>query len=178
MSNWLQRLLESPVISRTRRNHALEHAIIHLVGRSHPGLAVFARSTPRGLVVYGDLPTEELVKVVTEALERLRKGQRQLAVHPNCGTSLVTAGTLSGLAALATMGLQRVGSRKRGILPFLGALPLAILASTVALIFSQPLGQRLQSELTVDPDIGSLHIVSIIRRNQGKLVFHTIRTAD
>ena len=178
MSNWLQHLLESPVVSRTRRNHALEHAVIHLLGRTHPGLAIFARSTPRGLVVYGDLSTEELVKAVTEALERLRKGESRLAVHPNCGTSLVTAGTLSGLAALATMGLQRVGSRKRGVLPFLGALPLAILASTAALIFSQPLGLRLQAELTTDPNIGPLHIVSIIRRNQGKLVFHTIRTAD
>lgn len=177
MSSLLEQVASIPAVERTRRNHALEHAIIHILGQKHPGIAVLARSGPRGLVIYGNLPTEDVARIVTEALDRLRTGERQLAIHPNCGTSLVTAGSMSGLAALAALGVQRIGSKKRGFWHTLGALPLAILASSVALVAAQPIGQRLQKEVTTDAEIGDLHIVSIVRRNQGRLVFHTVKTA-
>jgi hypothetical protein len=114
---------------------------------------------------------------VTEALERLRNGEQQLAIHPNCGTNLVTAGGLAGLAAVAALAAQQIKGKKRNFWHFLGSLPLVILASTAALIVAQPLGQSLQLHLTTEGEVGDLHITSITRHNQGRLVFHTIRTA-
>lgn len=166
------------IITRIRRNHALEHATVHLLSRNSRNVTIYARSGVRGLVVYGDIPTDELANKVNEALSRLRKGEYQLAVHPNCGTNLVTAGGLSSLAVLATLALQRLRKKKSNLWQLLGSLPLVILASTTALIVAQPLGQALQLNLTTEANVGDLRIVSITRRCQGKLVLHTIRTAD
>jgi len=175
MNKILEQILAT--INRIRRNHALEHAIVHILSRKRREVNIYARSGPRGLVVYGDLPTEEVANAVTEALERLRQGEYQLAVHHNCGTNLITAGSLAGLAAIAALGVQRIGKKKRNFWHLLGSLPLVVLASTASLLVAQPLGQTLQLYLTTESEMGDLHITSIIRRNQGRMVFHTIRTA-
>lgn len=165
-------------IRRVRRNHALEHAAIHVLTRKNKNTAIYARSTPLGVVVYGNLATETVADAVSEALSRLKKGEHQLAVHPNCGTSLVTAGGLSALAALAALEMQHRTNKKWNFWQMLNALPLAVLASTAALIVAQPLGQALQLNLTTDSNVGSLHITSITRHNQGRLVFHVIKTTE
>ena len=178
MNGIIGKTLNISYIRRIRRNHALEHATVHTLSRRQTEVNIFARSTLRGLVVYGDLPTEKVADAVTEALTRLRNGEHHLAVHHNCGTSLVTAGGLTGLAAVAALGIQRIGKKKRTLLHLLGSLPLVILASTAALVVAQPLGQTLQLHLTTEAEIGGLRIVSITRHSQHRLVFHTIRTAD
>lgn len=167
-----------PSIRRIRRNHALEHATVHLLSRKVQDTTIYARSGLRGLVVFGDVPTEEVAGAVIEALRRLRAGEYQLALHPHCGTNLVTGGALSGMAAVSALGVQQLGGKKKSIWRLLGSLPLVILASTAALIVAQPLGQMLQLYVTTDSDIGDLRITGITRRNQGRLVFHTVRTAD
>ena len=177
MNGTLTKILNLSTISRIRRNHALEHAAVHILSRRVRGIDIYARSGPRGLVVYGNMPTVEVADAVTEALERLRNGEQQLAIHPNCGTNLVSAGGLAGLAAVAALAVQQIKGRKRNFWHFLGSLPLVILASTTALIVAQPLGQSLQLYLTTEGEVGDLHITSITRHNQGRLVFHTIRTA-
>jgi hypothetical protein len=176
MNQLLERFLA--LVNRVRRNHALEHAVVHLLSRKMRDVSIYARSTPRGLVVYGDLPTEEVAKTVAEALERLRKGETQLAIHPNCGTNLVTAGGMTGLAAVSALGLQRIKARKRNFWHLLASLPLVVVAATGALILAQPLGQAIQLYVTTEADIGDLQVTSIIRRNQGRLVFHSIRTTS
>ena len=175
MNQILERIVA--IVNQVRRNHALEHAVVHILSRKARDTTIYARSGHRGLVVYGDLPTEEIAKAVAEALERLRNGEQQLAIHPNCGTNLVTAGGLAGLAAVSALGVQRIRPRKRNFWHVLTSLPLVVLASTGALILAQPLGQTLQLYVTTEADLGDLYITSIFRRNQGRLVFHTIRTS-
>jgi hypothetical protein len=177
MSTFLEQILNLPLISRVRRNHALEHATVHILSQRHPEKTIYARSQPSGLVVYGDLPTEEVARAVDEALMRLRRGEHQLAIHPNCGTNLVTAGGLSGLAAVLTMRVQQVGRKKRDLRQWVSSLPLVILAATVALLFAQPLGQTLQLYVTTEAEVGNLHMTGISRRSQGRLVFHVVNTA-
>lgn len=178
MNEILEKILNVPSIKQIRRNHALEHATIHLLSRRARENTLYARSGPRGLIIYGDLSTEEVAAAVTEALKRLRNGETELAIHPNCGTSLVTAGSLAGLAAVAAWGLQTIHSKKRNFWQWLGTLPLVILASTAALIVAQPIGQTLQLYLTTEGEMGDLRITSITRHNQGRMVFHTVRTAN
>lgn len=177
MEGILGAVLNSPTIGRIRRNHALEHATVHILSSRQKDMRIYARSGPRGVVVYGDVPTEMVTSAASEALERLRNGEHELAVHPNCGTNLVTAGGLASLSAVAALGLQRVGNKKRSFWQLLGSLPLVVLASTLALIIAQPLGQTLQLHLTTEGDMGDLRITGVTRQGRGRLVHHTIGTA-
>jgi hypothetical protein len=161
---------------RIRRHHALEHATMHILSRRPRDVTFYARASPRGLVVYGDLPTEDVVSAVTEALARLRNGEYQLAVHPNCGTNLVTAGTLTGLAALIVTTVPGMGKKRTSPWHLLSSLPLAILAATLALLVAQPLGQALQANVTTDAEMKNLVLKHITRHQQGPLVYHTVRT--
>lgn len=175
MSGPLAAILNHPTILRVRRNHALEHATIHILTRRHRETSVYARSGPTGLAIYGDLPTEAIADALGEALRRLRNGDYQLAVHPNCGTNLVTTAGLTGLFSVIALKVQ---GRKRGFWHFLGSLPLVILAAMAAQIAAEPLGQLLQLYVTTEGEVGDLKIESITRRNQGRFVLHTVKTVD
>ncbi|NLE51427.1 MAG: hypothetical protein GX613_08485 [Chloroflexi bacterium] len=151
-------LLNVRFVRRVRRNHGLEHATIHLLSRKLKNLNMAGRSTANGFYLYGNVNTAEIEQTAHEALRRMRAGEHGLAIHPNCGTGLVTAGVMTSLAALAgTAGM------KRGVLDRLARLPSVILLSTLALIASQPLGLSLQHYFTTLGDPGDLQIVSVRR---------------
>src|SRR5512135_1904889 len=83
-----------------RQNHAVEHATVTLLSQRIPGVPLMGRSDLQGFTLFGDADTHLIEEVTNEALGRLQAGESELAVHPNCGTNLVTAGMLSGLAAM------------------------------------------------------------------------------
>jgi hypothetical protein len=164
-------LLMSPMISQIRRNHALEHATLHTLSNQLPHTMLMGHSDFGGFWIIGDVQPESLHSAVQEALSRLRAGEYQLAIHPNCGTNYITAGTLAGLAGVAAM----IGSGRRWQ-DKLGRLPLAASLATLALIFSQPLGLLLQARVTTSAELGSLEITSISHKIQGRLTVHRIQT--
>ncbi len=164
-------ILELPVISHIRRNHALEHATLHTLSAQLPQTMLMGHSDAGGFWIIGDVQPEVLHAAVQEAITRLRAGEHQLALHPNCGTNYVTAGVLAGLAGAAAM----LGSGKR-ILDKLARLPMAAALATIALIVSQPLGMQLQARVTTSGDPGSLEVTSITHRKQGQLNIHRIQT--
>ena len=94
-----------------------------------------------GFWIIGDVPAELLHAAVQEAIARLRAGERQLAVHPNCGTNYATAGAL-WLVWLVQLPCWAVGKRWQDKL---ARLPFAAALATIALIISQPLGLELQA---------------------------------
>lgn len=155
------------LISRVRRNHALEHATIHMLSEKHTQFSAQGNSDHRGfnLNVYGRIHEEEVAAAVYEAHRRLKAGQRHLAVHPNCGTVLLTTATMATLAAQAVFGVELKRQHRSAMtLPtLLNALPSAVLAVVVALIVSRPIGIQLQEQYTVDGNIGDLQIVSVRR---------------
>ena len=155
-------------IKHIRRNHALEHATIHVLTEKHRSIKVVGRSTFGGYYLYGDLPTEAVLEAAQEAAERLKAGERQLAIHPNCGTNLVTAGSLAGLATFAVLSTNK---KRRLVL-----LPNALLAATAALILAQPLGPRLQAYVTTLADLGNTAIRGIRREERRGLIIHFIET--
>ena len=159
------------LISRVRRNHGLEHATIHLLSRQYPNTFLAGHSDPEGFWLIGNVPTAAVESAVQEALERLRGGERRLAIHPGCGTNYLVSGGLAALAgALAMLG---VGKRWRDKAD---RLPLAVMLGTVALMFSQPLGYLLQERVTTDGDPGALEIVEIIPTRQGRFTAHRVLT--
>jgi hypothetical protein len=55
-------------------------------------------------------------------------------------------------------------------------LPLAAALATLALIFSQPLGMLLQARVTTSGDLGSLEVITISHKRQGRLTVHRVQT--
>jgi hypothetical protein len=149
-------LLEYPLILSTRRNHGLEHATIHVLSALKPGRPLAGRSTPYGFYLYGDVSDEELRTAVHDALNRFRRGESRLAIHPGCGTNYLTSGAAASLGALAVLS---IGDRKARW----SRLPDVLIAATLALIAAQPIGPKLQERITTCADMGDLEIVAIRR---------------
>jgi hypothetical protein len=102
-------------INRIRRNHGLEHATIHILSEGHKRFSAQGNSDHRGfhLNIYGDVTEEEVAAAVAEAHRRLRAGERHLAVHPNCGTVLVTTALLATLAAQGVFTFEQWRAEKK-----------------------------------------------------------------
>jgi hypothetical protein len=140
-----------------RRNHAAEHATMTILSRRAPGVRFVARSTPGGFTIYGDVATQTLHQAAEEAVARLQAGEANLAVHPNCGTNLVTGGLLTALVALLILGRR----------PRLDKLPFLVLGTTLALIASQPLGRLAQRYITTSPRLDGAWVASVRRLRPG-----------
>jgi hypothetical protein len=170
-SSWYKTILSIPFVWRVRRNHGLEHATLNLLAQSKPGRNMAGHSDVQGFWLLGDIPTEEVRSVIQEAAERLRAGEYNLAIHPNCGTNFVTAGTLAGLAAVA--GMWGAGQRWRDKLD---RFPLVVTLATLALMLAQPLGLFAQKHLTTSGEIGGLEVVEIIPTRRGRIKAHRVLT--
>ena len=160
--------MTNPMLSRIRRNHALEHASIHVLTEKHKGFSAQGNATTSGfnLNIYGRVEDEAVSQAVQEAYDRLQGGEKNLAVHPNCGTVLLTTASVATLSVLTTFGIeQQRQKKKKGLrLPVvIGSLPTAIMVATLSLIAAKPLGIYLQERYTVESDLGGMMVVSIER---------------
>lgn len=163
-------ILDLPYILETRRNHALEHATLHLLAsapRKHKG-AIAGHSNPTGFFLFGDLEIDEVRSAATQALIRLRSGENKLAIHAGCGTNLVTTALLSGTLAWSVL------RGAKSTLMRLLLLPIAVLLAMVGFFLAKPLGPLLQQHITTEADMGNLQIVDIVRVRNG---VHRIITA-
>lgn len=175
LADYAAPLLNSPYILRTRRNHGLEHATIHILSRGNYRLS--GRSSDSGFVIYGNVPTERLEEAVNEGLRRMQSGERKLALHPNCGTNLVTAGFMASLAAMVG---YAGGGWRRGWQRF----PTMMLVMMAVMLFSQPLGMSLQRHFTTEADPGDLRLLEVKRETWSlpfggqELVMHRVLTGQ
>ena len=168
----LQSLLGRFPLASIRRNHGLEHATIHLLSQRYPDRTFIGRSDIYGFVLYGAVETETLSEFTNNALDRLRAGERALAIHPNCGTNLVTSAVLaSGATLLTFMGSEGKGWRHR-----LERFPLAVANVIMALIIARPLGTLAQEKLTTDGDPANLRILSVKRIEGTGIALHRVLT--
>lgn len=151
----LRPVLNSPYILRVRRNHGLEHATIHMLNRQRYTLS--GRSGGAGFVIYGDVPTDKLQAAVEEALNRFSKGQKQWAVHPNCGTNLVTTGFLA--TAVGAIGFTNISKKSAW-----DRFPLVMLAIMGVVLYSTPIGMSLQKHITTTGDMGATELISVTRQ--------------
>jgi hypothetical protein len=163
-------LLDIPAVDRTRRNHGLEHATITLLSQRVRGVSLVGRSTPNGFHLYGNVTTAQVEQAAGEALRRMKAGEVNLAVHPNCGTNFVTAGLAAGLAAyLGFTGANSAETRR-------DRLPLVAVLSTLALILAQPFGLELQRHVTTSGEMRGLEITRVQRYERGRVIRHFVET--
>jgi membrane protein implicated in regulation of membrane protease activity len=133
-----------------RRNHALEHATIAVMMEREPGRKFNGFSTDEGFFVQGVRSTEEVDSAAREALGRLRSGEKKLAVHRNCGTTIVAANLLAAVFFLGAFGV--------GL--YLGwDIYLLILAGIVlSLLLRVPLSLFLQRFVTTNADLSNTEV--------------------
>lgn len=170
MTSYLSELIDSPILSRIRRNHGLEHASIHVLSKKAPGVSIVGHSDTGGFWLIGNLATEQVHEGVRTALARLRGGEHKLAIHQNCGTNLVTSGVFAGLAAAAALFGARRATDK------FARLPIAVIFATLALVVAQPFGFLAQERLTTDGNPGDMEIVEITPTRRGNLKAHRVTT--
>jgi len=143
-----------------RRNHALEHATIVVMMEREPGRRLNGFSTGDGFFVQGVRSTGEVDSAAREALRRLRAGERGLAIHRNCGTTIVAANMLAAVFFLGALGLGLYLGGSYLYLLILGGVLLA-------LALRVPLSLLLQRYVTTDADLkdadGKLFIREVLR---------------
>ncbi|MGD2147218.1 MAG: DUF6391 domain-containing protein [Anaerolineae bacterium] len=173
----LAAVLRLPWISQVRRNHALEHATMQVLSEQHSNVRLMGRSSISGFTIYGDVSGETVLNAAREGLRRLKAGETAMAIHPNCGSNYVVAGTVAGLSAfLALGGLSRNRSERFG--DRLARLPLACATATLGIILSRPLGTALQAHVTTHADVGRLRVEGVSRSRQASPTVHFVRTAN
>lgn len=163
-------------VRATRRNHALEHATVHVLQEQYPELRVSGYSTPQGFALLGNMPERATERAAHEALKRLREGQHQLAIHPQCGTNLavqVLLCTLIGFLGFSGVGWRRALNRVNPVSLFL----------LLTTLFAPILGTYTQKHLTTNGRVGSLEIHSAFQQNWkiplvGTIAIQIVRTQN
>src|SRR5215218_4607347 len=122
-----------------RRNHALEHATIVVMMEREPGRK------------FNGFSTDEVDGAAREALRRLRAGEKKLAVHRNCGTTIVAANLLAAIFFLGAVGF---GFYLGGNLLYLLILGGVILSFALRV----PLSLFLQRFVTTDADLSNAEV--------------------
>ena len=165
-------ILDLPLILETRRNHALEHATIHILSAKYPDRHLAGHSNPTGFFILGNVTTEDLKSSVTEALTRLRAGESELAVHPGCGTNFATTALLAGSLAWVPLSGAKSMRRRFWLLPF------AVAFGLLGYVISQPLGPLLQAKVTTEANPGNLQIEEIILVRRNGVALHRVITSS
>lgn len=163
-------LLDLPLILETRRNHALEHATLHVLAVKYPKQRLVGYSNPTGFFILGNVPTEEVTRAAVQALRLLRLGERDLAIHDGCGTNMATTVLLAGTLAWFVL---------RGARSTLGRmlrLPFAVGFALLGVSLSRPLGPWLQTRITTEAKVGNMEIVGVKRTGRGRISAHRVIT--
>jgi len=153
-------LLDLPLILETRRNHALEHATLHILARAHK-TSMAGHSNPTGFFLLGNFDKPDIQSAAEEALTRLRAGESGLAVHEGCGTNMAATALLAGTFAWAPLrGAKSTFWR-------VWLIPIAALFAVFGYYLSKPLGPWLQKYITTEADLGNMQIVDILFVRKG-----------
>ncbi len=153
-------ILDLPFILETRRNHALEHATLHMLARTYKG-NMAGHSNPTGFFLLGNFSTPDVWAAATEALERLREGESGLAIHAGCGTNMATTALLAG-----TLSWSVLRGAKSTLTKFL-LLPISVILAVIGVLLARPLGPWLQQHITTEAHMGNMQIIDIIPVRKG-----------
>lgn len=127
-----------------RQVHALEHATVWILSsfnhQSQDDETIGGLSTEQGFFLYGKINPLQLKKAVQLALNRLQKGEWDLALHPRCGTN-------ASVATLLTTGMILTSYLMLPREPMAQLLGIG-LASVTASYFAPEIGMSAQKYLT------------------------------
>jgi hypothetical protein len=165
-------ILDLPLILETRRNHAVEHATLHILAEKYPQLRMAGHSNPTGFFIFSDAPAEQVRSSVVQAMTRLRAGESNLAIHAGCGTNFATSLLMAG--SFAWLGLGGARSRRS----WLWRIPFAVGLALLGFILSQPLGPLLQARVTTEAELGKMELVEIVPLRIGNANAYRVITRE
>ncbi len=142
-------------IAQLRKNHALEHASIHVLAKKNSRKTISGYSFFNGFWLFGELKIQDVQEAVDVAIARLRNGEKQLAIHPGCGTNLMISGLCTAAGALAVLSGADTARKKADRFPTL------IAVSSLMITLSRPLGFQAQKHVTTDPDMHGMWVTGI-----------------
>jgi len=130
-----------------KKNHALEHAAVNILEQNSAYNNLAGYATEDGFYIMGAESPLEVERAARQGLKLMKQGQKELAVHKNCGTSLIVANFVSAIIFL-------------GILFYLGYFSiLGMLAAIIlAHLFGPYLGQMVQKNFTTTPEVKEMEI--------------------
>ncbi len=161
MRTLFEPILNLPPYLATRRNHAVEHATLKILARTYNDKSLAGHSNPTGFFIFGDVVTDDLRNAIQEAMARLRAGERELAIHPGCGTNVAA----SMLLPMTFLWIPFQGKRSNRL--GCSVIPIALLFAVFGYVLSKPLGPWLQRYVTTEADLGYLQVVDIIPVRKG-----------
>lgn len=150
-----------PLLLETRRNHAVEHATLHILARKYKNMSMGGHSNPTGFYLMGSFTQDDIMTAAAEAMERLRAGESELAIHEGCGTNIATSTLLPAAFAFVPMSRTRSTFWRFMIIPF------AVVLALFGYFLSKPLGPWLQRNVTTEADLGGMRIVEIKQVRKG-----------
>jgi hypothetical protein len=133
-----------------RRNHALEHATVNVIEERYGPSRLSGLARPGGFIIQGGAPPELVADAAHEALKRLRAGERHLAIHRRCGTTLLAAQLVMAIAFLSVLVL----TRELSLLPF-------VVGIVAAVLLARGVSPLLQRFVTTKARVGSMTITGI-----------------
>lgn len=135
---------------RLRANHALEHATINVIEEHLGCLNLAGLGQENGFVIQGPVDAYTVEKAARIGLSRLLGGEKNLALHKRCGTSMLAANFISSVLVLYLLW-------SFGYLGFFYVVP-ALLA---AQFFGPYLGRFFQKYVTTSLDVQGIEIVGV-----------------
>jgi hypothetical protein len=137
---------------RRRRNHALEHATVNVLEQRYQArMPVGGFAEPDGFFVQGPVNAQLVLDAAKEGLQRLKAGETELALHPRCGTMIVSGQLISAITFFATL-------ISLGNFSFLNVILSMLFSLFTARLLAQPVGLFLQRTITTSTDVEGMHI--------------------
>ena len=136
-----------------RKNHSLEHATVNVMEEIYGRpLRIGGLAHDNGFSISGpDLPMPyEVLAATREGQMRMAAGEKSLALHPRCGTSIAAANFLFSLVFIIVL-------IRYNHLSFLNAAGSFLVANLLA----KPFGRSVQRWFTTHPDVGNVQVLGI-----------------
>ncbi len=80
-----------------RRNHALEHATVNVLEETYGQTHLAGYAVEDGFIIKGFFDSTLIYQAALVGLERIQNGEKELALHKRCGTSLAASNLVTSL---------------------------------------------------------------------------------
>lgn len=135
---------------RLRANHALEHATINVIEEHYGCLNIAGLGQENGFIIQGPVDPYTVEEAAQIGLRRLQRGEKDLAIHSRCGTSMLAANLVSSILIIVL--LWKAG--------YFGIFYI-LLALVGAQLLGPHLGRVFQKYLTTSTQVGGFEIVGV-----------------
>lgn len=146
-----------------RQNHALEHATINVIEEKYDGIFnLSGYALTDGFIIRGNAPADMVYEAAKVGSMRLKRGERYLAVHKRCGTSIAVTNFISSIIFLVLL-------FKYGYFNLFNIIIAIVLASLIGPLF----GKYVQLYLTTAQDVKNMDIINITDNTQPVYFWNT-----